>query len=702
MFAVKPVKAKIELYAHQVEARDIILKSFRTATYQKKIFGLRIDSGYTRVPSPGFLLHDEVGVGKTVTSMSVLQDFVNTPRTLRPRYILVVPTTARENWRKQFKQFFGDQLKLREFTGTSTEKVKILDRLNGKRVLMVTYTTLSRLLGAYISTLNHSKLALSKDLAERVLTAFKGIKTCQPPAFCVDGPPHKAIYDKFPASKYKYDVRALAIKFFDYHWDFMIMDEVHKAKNRNSNCARALCIMKAEKRLGLSATPLSNRMKDLKGIFTQALGYSRSRRAHESYGYFFDDYMLGRKKENIKELSILPPVYYNITVDPNTSRMDKEMYMMFLDEAKRQKARASGDIEEATNMADHNKLQNAARQKFFSRVKTLSYISLHHSVVFENEKDLKENFNFDYAYAQAISNQKISMERSTAKKFFTFMLCFKKRMLFSYDKSIWKMIASYLGVVDVVPSAKMLATMDIYRHMRFTDPDDKLIVFSDSRRYLERVLHPWLTQNNVNAVLLLGGNKKKQEEAVRRFREDPKVKVLCTIKSVGGLARNFQAVSSTIIISDLSWTAADEEQAIGRIHRIGQRARPKVFTLMWPNSACTALRQLQYLKKRMSEGYLFEDMQTTFVDKVARNLDMDPKTALKGIVNYRQDRGLTPSAFMPHKVRLTSNSKMLENSAFRQIRKGLKRDREEEEREKKAQEKRARILIDLTLEDNGF
>jgi SNF2 family DNA or RNA helicase len=58
-------------------------------------------------------------------------------------------------------------------------------------------------------------------------------------------------------------------------------------------------------------------------------------------------------------------------------------------------------------------------------------------------------------------------------------------------------------------------------------------------------------------------------KAIDAFVTDPDVHVIVVSLTAGGVGINLQ-VSSNVVLAELSWTAAEQTQAIDRVHRIGQ------------------------------------------------------------------------------------------------------------------------------------
>jgi SNF2 family DNA or RNA helicase len=62
---------------------------------------------------------------------------------------------------------------------------------------------------------------------------------------------------------------------------------------------------------------------------------------------------------------------------------------------------------------------------------------------------------------------------------------------------------------------------------------------------------------------------KAREEAIDGFTNDADVSVIVCSLSAAGVGINLQ-VASNVVLAELSWTSAEQTQAIDRVHRIGQ------------------------------------------------------------------------------------------------------------------------------------
>ncbi len=61
-----------------------------------------------------------------------------------------------------------------------------------------------------------------------------------------------------------------------------------------------------------------------------------------------------------------------------------------------------------------------------------------------------------------------------------------------------------------------------------------------------------------------------RQQAIDAFVNDPEVAIIVCSLTAAGVGINLQ-VASNVVLAELSWTNAEQTQAIDRVHRIGQR-----------------------------------------------------------------------------------------------------------------------------------
>ncbi|KAF9597070.1 hypothetical protein IFM89_015261 [Coptis chinensis] len=97
----------------------------------------------------------------------------------------------------------------------------------------------------------------------------------------------------------------------------------------------------------------------------------------------------------------------------------------------------------------------------------------------------------------------------------------------------------------------------------------KSIVFSQWTAFLDLLQIP-LSRSNISFVRLDGTlNQQHREKVIKQFSEDENIMVLLMSLKAGGVGINLTAASNAFVM-DPWWNPAVEEQAVMRIHRIGQ------------------------------------------------------------------------------------------------------------------------------------
>jgi SNF2 family DNA or RNA helicase len=97
--------------------------------------------------------------------------------------------------------------------------------------------------------------------------------------------------------------------------------------------------------------------------------------------------------------------------------------------------------------------------------------------------------------------------------------------------------------------------------------------------------------------------RKDQRDAIlTAFRTTPMPVLLVSLKS-GSVGLNLTSASRVIML-DMWWNPAIEEQAIDRVHRIGQTRRVVVHKLTIQNSIDERISKLQQQKREQASGAL--------------------------------------------------------------------------------------------------
>ncbi|MDQ0351929.1 SNF2 family DNA or RNA helicase [Alkalibacillus filiformis] len=137
----------------------------------------------------------------------------------------------------------------------------------------------------------------------------------------------------------------------------------------------------------------------------------------------------------------------------------------------------------------------------------------------------------------------------------------------------------------------------------------RILIFSQFSSML-KIIHNKLFESNQDAFYLDGQTPSKDRvEMVERFNEGEKDIFLISLKA-GGTGLNLTG-ADTVILYDLWWNPAVEEQAAGRAHRMGQQNVVQVFRLITRGTIEEKIHSLQQRKRELIEN-IIQPGETTF------------------------------------------------------------------------------------------
>lgn len=131
----------------------------------------------------------------------------------------------------------------------------------------------------------------------------------------------------------------------------------------------------------------------------------------------------------------------------------------------------------------------------------------------------------------------------------------------------------------------------------------KSIVFSQWTSFLDLLEIPF-SRRNFQFVRLDGTlNQQQRERVIHEFSENPSILVMLISLKAGGVGINLTAASNVFLL-DPWWNPAVEEQAIMRIHRIGQTKQVSIKRFIVKDTVEERMLQVQARKQRMISGAL--------------------------------------------------------------------------------------------------
>ncbi|KAL9557636.1 hypothetical protein MBANPS3_001286 [Mucor bainieri] len=161
-------------------------------------------------------------------------------------------------------------------------------------------------------------------------------------------------------------------------------------------------------------------------------------------------------------------------------------------------------------------------------------------------------------------------------------------------------------VQEYVSSAKIDKMLEILDNTASeTGGQDKTIVFSQFTGFLDLIHRP-LKDRGYNYLRYDGSmDIKHRAETVSQFFDDPEIKVLLVSTKCGSLGLNLTC-ANRVILMDVWWNPALENQAIDRVHRIGQSKPVDVHRIFINDSVEDRILTLQAKKQTIADGVLGE------------------------------------------------------------------------------------------------
>lgn len=177
------------------------------------------------------------------------------------------------------------------------------------------------------------------------------------------------------------------------------------------------------------------------------------------------------------------------------------------------------------------------------------------------------------------------------------------------------------------PSSKVAALLKLLSSSRDARPSSKSIVFSQFRKMLLLLEEP-LKEAGFKVIRLDGSmNAKKRAQVIKDFGvpapDGPTIMLASLKASNAGI--NLTA-ASTVYLLEPWWNPAIEEQAMDRVHRIGQKEDVKIVRLIARDTIEERILQLQTKKRKLAKNAFGRKGQ-----KEQREIDRDDLTALMNL-----------------------------------------------------------------------
>lgn len=168
-------------------------------------------------------------------------------------------------------------------------------------------------------------------------------------------------------------------------------------------------------------------------------------------------------------------------------------------------------------------------------------------------------------------------------------------------------------------SSKTEALMSILTASR-RDPKSKVVIFSQWTSFLNIIQHQ-LTEAGMKYARIDGSMPAQVRDAsMTALESDPDTRILLASLSVCSVGLNLIA-ADTVILADSWWAPAIEDQAVDRVHRLGQTRPCTVWRLIMEDSIEERVLMIQ-AEKRKLVGKAFQEKTKGGKEKTTRMGDI--------------------------------------------------------------------------------
>ncbi|KAI4867462.1 SNF2 family N-terminal domain-containing protein [Hypoxylon rubiginosum] len=133
---------------------------------------------------------------------------------------------------------------------------------------------------------------------------------------------------------------------------------------------------------------------------------------------------------------------------------------------------------------------------------------------------------------------------------------------------------------------------------KLKDPKSKVVIFSQWTSFLH-VIAKLLDEAGIKYCSIEGWMRiAKRDESIEALNNDPDTRIMLASLAASGVGLNLVA-ADTVILMDSWWAPAIEDQAIDRVHRLGQTRETTVWKLVMDDSVEERVLDVQAKKRKL-------------------------------------------------------------------------------------------------------
>lgn len=340
-----------------------------------------------------------------------------------------------------------------------------------------------------------------------------------------------------------------------HEFEVAIFDEIQIAKNHASQTHKALRAIRAQMRLGLSGTPIENRLRELKSLFDIVLPSYLPQDA-----FFRDEYINPIEKEG----------------DEGKKRELSKLVKPFI--LRRKKTEVLRDLPEKIEEIAYCDLSAEQKQLYSEVTQQMK------ETVYRDLKDPGKPVSFIHIFSAFSTLKQICDHPSLLLK--------DPKNYRSHTSGKWDLF------VELLEEAQ--------------GSGQKMVVFS---QYLDmlQIIEQHLKKHNIGYASIKGSTRDRAEQ-LRKFRDDPNCQVFVASLLAAGVGIDL-TTASIVVHYDRWWNPAKENQATDRVHRIGQNRGVQVFKLVTKETIEEHIHEMIERKKGLLEDIIGESDQINFLSR---------------------------------------------------------------------------------------
>ncbi|PCH37549.1 hypothetical protein WOLCODRAFT_92425 [Wolfiporia cocos MD-104 SS10] len=608
-------------FAHadlDVDSADAEVEGFRSGIrlLPHQIVGRKWMADRETGKKAGGILADDMGLGKTIQTITRIVDGRATQSDKKdgwsPTTLVVCPVAVVSQWASEIKKI-AIGLRVIEHHGPS--RTSDPAELSRAHVVITSYSTVQS---------EHATYSPAKDETKK---GKKGAKSTGKSAQDSDASDDDTIGRTLDKAKRKGTGKAPKDALFRVRWLRVVLDEAHNIKNRLTKSAIACCALESKYRWCLTGTPMQNSVEELFSLIkflnvrplndwstfneqiAKPVKAGKTVRAMKRLHVVLGAIMLRRTKDTLvngRPILELPDRIVKI-VDCKFDSSELAFY-------------------ESVNTRVQESLEKLQRQGEMNKNYTSMLVLLlrlrqacnHPLLISEDYRKDSEAIepkgvkNHDDEDADDLADQLAGMGIGPIKYCQVCQTELTSRNIAEKDTC-----TACLSVVskfkpkpdsDLPPdSAKIRKIVEILKDIEErTEKTEKTIIFSQFTSMLT-LIEPFLKAEGIRYVRYDGSMKKEDREtALETIKQSKKTRVILISFKAGSTGLNLTCCNNVILV-DLWWNPALEDQAFDRAHRFGQTRTVNIHKLSVPDTVEQRIQALQDKKRELAKAALAGD-----------------------------------------------------------------------------------------------